>query len=120
MKRFRMTPWTTALSHTTRAGEFHTDGNVSEVPPVATVIQCEQEDPGAPQFAEQRVAHLADLLERLRSGGRDDADAAAFLTDIDSSMAHKRSSQVWRGRLVQHGNDSLSPAEPSGSRKAPR
>ena len=103
VKRFRMSPWTTALSHTTRAGEFHTDGNVSEVPPVATVMQCEQEDPGAPDFAEQRVAHLPDLLERLRSGDRDDTDAAALLTDIDSGMAHERSSQEWRGRLVQHG-----------------
>ena len=103
VKRFRMTPWTTALSHTTRAGEFHTDGNVSEVPPVATVIQCEQEDPGAPQFAEQRVAHLPDLLERLRSGNRDDTDAVALLTQVDSEMAHERSSHVWRGRLVQHG-----------------
>ena len=103
VKRFRMSPWTTELSHTTRAGEFHTDGNVSEIPPVATVMQCEQEDPGAPEFAEQRVAHLPDLLERLRSGQRDDTDAASLLTDVDSVMAHERSSQVWRGRLVQHG-----------------
>ena len=69
VKRFRLSPWTAELSHTTQAGEFHTDGNVSEVTPVATVMQCEQEDPGAPEFAEQRVAHLPDLLERLRSGG---------------------------------------------------
>ena len=103
VKRFRMSPWTTELSHTTRAGEFHTDGNVSEVTPVATVMQCEQEDPGAPEFAEQRVAHLPDLLVRLRSGDREDSDAAALLTDVDSGMAHERSSQVWRGRLVQHG-----------------
>lgn len=104
VKRFRMSPWTTELSHTTRGGEFHTDGNVSEVPPVATVMQCELEDPGAPEFAEQRVAHLPDLLERLRSGDRDDIDAAAFLTEVDSAMAHERSPRVWRGRLVQRGN----------------
>ena len=103
VKRFRMSPWTTELSHTTRAGEFHTDGNVSEFTPVATVMQCELEDPGAPEFAEQRVAHLPDLLERLRSGDRDDIDAAALLTDVDSAMAHERSPQVWRGRLVQRG-----------------
>ena len=103
VKRFRMSPWTTELSHTTRAGEFHTDGNVSEVPPLATVMQCEREDPGAPAFAEQRVAHLPDLLERLRSGDRDDNDAAALLTDADLHMAHERSSRMWRGRLVQHG-----------------
>ena len=103
VKRFRLSPWTTDLSHTTRAGEFHTDGNVSKVAPVATVMQCEQEDPGARKFAEQRVAHLPDLLERLRSGDQDDTDTAAWLTDVDSSMAHERSPQVWRGRLVQHG-----------------
>ena len=103
VKRFRMSPWTTELSHTTRAGEFHTDGNVSEVPPLATVMQCEREDPGAPAFAEQRVAHLPDLLERLRSGDRDENDAVALLTDVDSRMAHERSSRTWRGRLVQHG-----------------
>ena len=103
VKRFRMSPWTTALSHTIRAGEFHTDGNVSEVPPVATVIQCEQEDPGAPQFGEQRVAHLPDLLDRLRSGDREDTGVAALLTEVDSEMAHERSSRVWRGRLVERG-----------------
>ena len=103
VKRFRMSPWTTELSHTTRTGEFHTDGNVSEVPPVATAMQCELEDPGAPEFAEQRVAHLPDLLERLRSGDRDDIDAAALLSDVDSAMAHERSPKVWRGRLVQRG-----------------
>ena len=103
VKRFRMSPWTTELSHTTRAGEFHTDGNVSEVSPLVTVMQCEQEDPGAPAFAEQRVAHLPDLLERLQSGDRNDNDAAARLTDVDSHMAHERSPRTWRGRLVQHG-----------------
>ena len=103
VKRFRMSPWTTELSHTSRAGEFHTDGNVSDVPPLATVMQCEREDPGAPLFAEQRVAHLPDLLERLRSGDRDDNDALALLTDADLHMAHERSSRMWRGRLVQHG-----------------
>lgn len=103
VKRFRMSPWTSELSHTTRAGDFHTDGNVSAVPPIATAMQCEQEDPGAPEFAEQRVAYLPDLLERLGSGDSKDAEALSFLTEGEAVMAHERSPGVWRGRLVQNG-----------------
>ena len=33
IKQFKMSPWTTELSHTTRAGEFHTDLNVEPSPP---------------------------------------------------------------------------------------
>jgi hypothetical protein len=103
VKRFRMSPWTNELSHTIRAGDFHTDGSVAAVPPVGTAMQCEIEDPGAPAYAEQRVAFLPDLIERLRCGGSDDIAAVAFLTDVDAAMAHERSSAVWRGRLVQDG-----------------
>lgn len=103
VKRFRMSPWTNELSHTTWAGDFHTDGNVSEVPPVGTAMQCEIEDPGVPEYAEQRVAFLPDLLERLRRGSSDDLEALAFMTETEAAMAHKRSSQVWHGRLVQNG-----------------
>jgi hypothetical protein len=103
VKRFRMSPWTNELSHTTRAGDFHTDGNVSAVPPVGTAMQCEREDPGAPEFAEQRVAYLPDLLERLASGSSEDREAFTFLTEAEASMAHERSPEVWRGRLVQNG-----------------
>jgi hypothetical protein len=45
VKRFRMSPWTAELSHTIRAGDFHTDSNVSPFPPVGTAMQCEHEDP---------------------------------------------------------------------------
>jgi hypothetical protein len=103
VKRFRMSPWTNELSHTIRAGDFHTDGNVSSVPPVGTAMQCEIEDPGAPEYAEQRVAYLPDLLKRLASGDSEDAEAFTFLTEAEATMAHERSNEVWRGRLVQNG-----------------
>lgn len=104
VKRFRMSPWTTELSHTTRAGDFHTDGNVSAHPPFGTAMQCEREDPGAPEYAEQRVAFLPELLARLRSGEQSDAAALRFLTDEEVAMTHERADAVWRGRLVQNGS----------------
>ena len=103
VKRFRMSPWTNELSHTIRCGDFHTDGNVSAVPPASTAMQCECEDPGAPEYAEQRVAYLPDLLRCLASGDRDDVEAFAFLTEAEAVMAHERSPELWRGRLVQDG-----------------
>lgn len=103
VKRFRMSPWTNELSHTIRAGDFHTDGNVSAIPPASTAMQCEREDPGAPEYAEQRVAYLPDLLERLASGDTEDVKALVFLTEAEAAMAHERSPEVWRGRLVQNG-----------------
>ncbi len=103
VKRFRMSPWTNELSHTIRAGDFHTDGNVSAVPPVGTAMQCEREDPGAPEYAEQRVAYLPHLLDRLASGVGEEVEAFAFLTEAEASMAHERSAEVWRGRLVKNG-----------------
>lgn len=101
VKRFRMSPWTDELSHTMRRGDFHTDGNVSSSPPLATAIQCEVEDPGAPRYAEQRVAHLPALLGRLAAGDLDDATALEFLTRTDAVLAHERSQTVWRGPLVE-------------------
>lgn len=103
VKRFRMSPWTEGLSHTLRAGDFHTDGNVSTVPPVATAMQCEVEDPGAPEFAEQRVAFLPDLIDRLASGSDEDRDALAFLTGSEGELAREGSTDVWRGQLVRDG-----------------
>jgi hypothetical protein len=103
VKRFRMSPWTNELSHTIRAGDFHTDGNVSTVPPFATAIQCEREDPGAPEYADQRVAYLPHLLQRLALGTDEDAEALAFLTQSLAPLAHERSPEIWRGLLVQNG-----------------
>jgi hypothetical protein len=103
VKHFVMSPWTTELSHTTRAGDFHTDGNVSEIPPVGTAMQCEREDPGAPEYAEQRVAFVPDLIAHLELGDRAESDALRFLTEEEVAMTHERSTDVWRGRLVQNG-----------------
>jgi hypothetical protein len=103
VKHFRMSPWTNELSHTIRAGDFHTDGNVSSYPPFYTTMQCEQEDPGAPEYAEQRVAYLPDMLERLASGSSEEKEVLRFLTESDAAMAHERSPNIWRGRLIQNG-----------------
>lgn len=103
VRRFRMSPWTNELSHTIRAGDFHTDANVSEAPPIGTAMQCEHEDPGAPAYAEQRVAFLPHLLERLASGTFEDREALSFLTEAVAAMAQERSPTLWRGRLVQNG-----------------
>jgi hypothetical protein len=110
VKRFQMSPWTEELSHTTRAGDFHTDGNVSTSPPGSTALQCEVEDPGAPRFAEQRVAFLPALLERLAQGDDDDAAALAFLTEEEATMAQEHSPEMWRGRLVENGTIRYHPA----------
>jgi hypothetical protein len=103
VKRFRMSPWATELSHTLRAGDFHTDGNVSDDPPTATAIQCENEDPGGSEYAEQRVAYLPDLLAYLKEADSNGGTALAFLTGTDSAMGHAESVKLWRGRLVQAG-----------------
>jgi hypothetical protein len=103
VKRFRMSPWADGLSHTLKAGDFHTDGNVSRNPPGGTAMQCEVEDPGAPEYAEQRVAYLPDVLERLASGSQEEVAAFEFLTNSEAAMASETAPGVWRGRLVQDG-----------------
>lgn len=103
VKRFRMSPWADGLSHTLKAGDFHTDGNVSRDPPGGTAMQCEVEDPGAPKYAEQRVAYLPDILERLAAGSQEDVAALEFLTSHEAAMASETAPGVWRGRLVQDG-----------------
>jgi hypothetical protein len=103
VKRFRMSPWTNELSHNIRAGDFHTDANVSAVPPAGTAMQCECEDPGAPEYGEQRVAYLPHLMERLASGTPEDVGTLTFLTETVVGMAHERSADIWRGCLVQNG-----------------
>lgn len=110
VKRFRMSPWTQELSHTTRAGDFHTDGNIQTSPPCCTVLQCEIEDPGAPEYAEQRVAFLPDLLARLRTGDSQDTAALIFLTESEVSLAQDHSPELWRGQLVSDGTIRYHPA----------
>jgi hypothetical protein len=66
-------------------------------------MQCEIEDPGAPEYAEQRVAYLPEILERLASGSRDEVAAFEFLTKSEAAMASETAPGVWLGRLVQDG-----------------
>jgi hypothetical protein len=66
-------------------------------------MQCEVEDPGAPEYAEQRVAYLADILDRLASGSPDEVAAFEFLTNSEAAMASETAPGVWRGPLVQDG-----------------
>jgi hypothetical protein len=102
IKHFRMSPWTSELSHTARAGDFHTDRNVAAIPPIGTAMQCDQEDPGAPEYGEQRVAYLPDLLDRLANGTSRDVGALNFLTQREVVLAHEQTNKEWRGRLVQN------------------
>ena len=120
VKRFRMSPWTSELSHTARAGDFHTDGNVSERPPIGTAIQCEREDPGAPEYGVQRVVHLPRLLTQLKTGSKADMDAFSFLTESVAVMAHERSSRLWQGILVAGNSIRYHPHKSSNSRPATR
>lgn len=101
VKHFRMSPWTTDLSHTLQEGHFHTDINTAAVPPLVTAIQCLLPDPGAPRFGESRVARLADLLQVLESRGA--TDTLAFLQDIDVAMVNESSPDGWTGRIVAGG-----------------
>ena len=101
VKHFRMSPWTTELSHTTREGEFHTDLNTEESPPSVTAMQCLDPDPGAPRFGATRVSRLADLLAFLEESG--DAEALGFLTREPVSMLNDHSTSGWSGLAVEGG-----------------
>ena len=57
----------------------------------------------APEYAEQRVAYLPHLLQRLALGTDEDAEALAFLMQSVAPLAHERSPEIWRGLLVQNG-----------------
>ncbi|WP_437568704.1 TauD/TfdA family dioxygenase [Sorangium sp. So ce542] len=101
VKHFRMSPWTTDLSHTLQEGHFHTDINTAPEPPIVTAIQCRLPDPGAPAYGEVRVARLPELLQALhRSGG---SRALAFLQDADVTMVNESSPGGWKGRIVADG-----------------
>ena len=101
VKNFKMSPWTTELSHTTRKGEFHTDLNTEPSPPAITAIQCLEPDPGSPCYGTTRVARLPDLLEFL---DRDhDKNTRRFLIEDTVTMLNERSSSSWSGRIVDAG-----------------
>ena len=99
IKHFKMSPWTTELSHTTREGEFHTDLNTEPHPPAITAIQCLEPDPGSPRYGITRVArltHLLDFVDRYS-----DEDTKRFLREDTVTMLNDRSSANWSGRIVE-------------------
>ena len=101
VKTFRMSPWTTELSHTLRDGEFHTDLNTDPSPPAATCIQCRTPDPGSPEYGVNRVARVADLVAHLADQG--EHDLLRFLHDPGTAMVNDRSRPAWVGPIVSGG-----------------
>ncbi len=98
IKHFKMSPWTTELSHTTREGEFHTDLNTESCPPAITAMQCLDPDPGAPEYGISRVARVVDLLTFLRQSKSN--ATLDFLTNKPVTMLNDHSSSSWSGCLV--------------------
>ena len=101
VKQFKMSPWTTELSHTTRAGEFHTDLNVEPSPPAITAIQCLEPDPGSPDYGITRVARLACLLDFVDR--HHDNSTRRFLGEDSITMLNDRSSAERTGKIVENG-----------------
>lgn len=99
VKTFRMSPWTTDLSHTIREGSFHTDLNTDPQPPAVTAIQCLTPDPGAPRFGTNRVALARDLLAHLEAQGRE--DILRFLRTAPVTMVNDRSLDSWTGPIIE-------------------
>jgi len=102
VKHFRMSPWTTELSHTLQEGHFHTDINTAPAPPVVTAIQCRIPDPGAPAYGEVRIARLSDLLQALCRSG--ETQTLAFLQETEVTMVNESSPDGWTGRAVVDGH----------------
>ncbi len=100
-KDFKMSPWTTELSHTTRRGEFHTDLNTEPCPPAITAIQCLEPDPGSPEYGVIRVARLTHLLDFVRLD--DDKCTQRFLREESVTMLNDRSSSSRTGHIVEGG-----------------
>lgn len=101
IKHFKMSPWTTELSHTTREGEFHTDLNTEPSPPAITAMQCLDPDPGSPDYGVSRIARMADLLAFLEESR--DAKTLDFLTRETVTMLNDRSQASWSGLVVEGG-----------------
>lgn len=100
-KHFKMSPWTTELSHTTRGGEFHTDLNTDPCPPAVTAIQCLNPDPGRPKYGATRVARLAHLLKYVARN--QEMNTSRFLQEETVEMLNDRSSAWWSGKIVEAG-----------------
>ena len=101
VKHFKMSPWTTELSHTTQRGEFHTDLNTEPNPPAITAIQCMEPDPGRPHYGITRIARLSHLLDFVDHD--DDERARRFLREDMVTMLNDRSSSCWSGRIAEAG-----------------
>lgn len=101
VKHFRMSPWTTALSHTTASGTFHTDLNTADMPPTATIMQCLNPDPDAPRHGQLRVALVNDLLAELASTGQQ--DALRFVANDRVTMVNETSPHGWSGTILGEG-----------------
>jgi len=101
VKQFRMSPWTTELSHTLKDGHFHTDINTAPEPPVITAIQCKVPDPGAPRYGQLRVSRWVHLLDWLRR--HQAMSTVAFLEATDVTMVNEMSPGGWTGRIVTDG-----------------
>lgn len=98
LKRFRMSPWTRALSHTLDEGHFHTDLNAAPSPPALTGMLCVAPDPSGPEHGQLRVARLRELKRALQSP--DAARAATFLTETELTMVSDASPGAWTGRAI--------------------
>lgn len=98
IKQFKVSPWTTELSHTTREGEFHTDLNTESCPPAITAMQCLDPDPGAPEYGISRVARLVDLITFLQQSKNN--ETLDFLTNKRVTMLNDHSSSSWSGCVV--------------------
>lgn len=101
IKHFKMSPWTVELSHTTRAGEFHTDLNTEPLPPAITAMQCLDPDPDTPRYGVSRAVRLTDLLAYLEE--YDQVETLRFLTHDIVTMLNERSSSRWSGHIVEEG-----------------
>ena len=101
IKHFKMSPWTTDLSHTTRAGEFHTDLNTEPRPPMITAIQCLEPDPGSPRYGVTRIARLRNLLDFVDRECNE--RTRRFLQQNTIAMLNDHSSVRWTGRMAEAG-----------------
>lgn len=97
VKHFKMSPWTTDLSHTIRDGHFHTDLNTTQTPPKATVIHCLKPDPDV-NSGIVRVARLLDLLEEMRRTG--DESTLRFICETKVEMVDKNAHDSWSGCIL--------------------
>jgi hypothetical protein len=105
---FRMSPWSKSLSHTIKAGDFHTDLNTAPTPPAVTGIHCLEADPGGPTFGENRVVLYSHLYAELQRRG--DEESLRFLLDTEVPALNNSGDSFWRGRLVQDGTIRYHPA----------